>query len=116
MRSQRRTLIAALPESAQRPGFPKLPDGTRHRAWRPLVSAVTGHHGAPPDTCGRDSIATLRPDFGIADRIAVISRGELSEAYPADAIDRERIGLLMAGAHETGAATPSSVAAFPTPA
>ena len=44
--------------------------------------------------------------FEIADRIAVISRGELSEAYPADAIDRERIGLLMAGAHETGAATP----------
>ena len=40
--------------------------------------------------------------FEIADRIAVISRGELSEAYPADAIDRERIGLLMAGAHETG--------------
>ena len=110
MRSQRRSLIAALPESAQRPGFPKLPDGTRYRAWRPLVSAVTGHHGAPPNTCGRDSIATLRPDFGIADRIAdriaVISRGELSEAYPADTIDRERIGLLMAGAHETGAATP----------
>ena len=44
--------------------------------------------------------------FEIADRIAVISRGELSEAYPADAIDRERIGLLIAGAHETGAATP----------
>ena len=41
--------------------------------------------------------------FEIADRIAVISRGELSAAYPAGAIDRERIGLLMAGAHETGA-------------
>ena len=41
--------------------------------------------------------------FEIADRIAVISRGELSEAFPARAIDRERIGLLMAGAHETGA-------------
>ena len=40
--------------------------------------------------------------FEIADRIAVISRGELSEAFPARAIDRERIGLLMAGAHETG--------------
>ena len=45
--------------------------------------------------------------FEIADRIAVISRGELSEAYPARAIDRERVGLLMAGAHETGGgATP----------
>ena len=41
--------------------------------------------------------------FEIADRIAVISRGELSGAYPANAIDRERTGLLMAGAHETGA-------------
>ena len=41
--------------------------------------------------------------FEIADRIAVISRGELSEAYPAGTIDRERVGLLMAGAHETAA-------------
>ena len=40
--------------------------------------------------------------FEIADRIAVISRGELSAAYPAGEIDRERIGLLMAGAHESG--------------
>ena len=39
--------------------------------------------------------------FEIADRIAVISRGELSDLYPARAIDRERIGLLMAGAHES---------------
>ena len=41
--------------------------------------------------------------FEIADRIAVISRGELSEVFSAGAIDRERVGLLMAGAHETGA-------------
>jgi simple sugar transport system ATP-binding protein len=40
--------------------------------------------------------------FEIADRIAVISRGELSEAYPAASLDTERIGLLMAGAHERG--------------
>ena len=40
--------------------------------------------------------------FEIADRVAVISRGELSEAFPARVIDRERVGLLMAGAHETG--------------
>jgi simple sugar transport system ATP-binding protein len=38
--------------------------------------------------------------FEIADRIAVISRGELSEAYPASELSLERIGLLMAGAHE----------------
>ena len=41
--------------------------------------------------------------FEIADRIAVISRGELSETVRAGEIDRERIGLLMAGAHEHGA-------------
>ena len=39
--------------------------------------------------------------FEIADRIAVISRGELSAVYPTGEIDRERIGLLMAGAHES---------------
>ena len=33
--------------------------------------------------------------FEIADRIAVISRGELSETYLANAIDREHVGLLM---------------------
>ena len=39
--------------------------------------------------------------FEIADRIAVLSRGELSPLYPKEAIDLERIGLLMAGAHES---------------
>ena len=48
--------------------------------------------------------------FEIADRIAVISRGELSVAYPANAIDRERVGLLMAGAHETRAGTEEAAA------
>ena len=38
--------------------------------------------------------------FEIADRIAVISRGELSPAYPATDMTPERIGLLMAGAHD----------------
>ena len=38
--------------------------------------------------------------FEIADRIAVISRGQLSDAYPAASLSAERIGLLMAGAHE----------------
>jgi simple sugar transport system ATP-binding protein len=38
--------------------------------------------------------------FEIADRIAVISRGELSEAYPALGLSAEKIGLLMAGEHE----------------
>ena len=39
--------------------------------------------------------------FEIADRIAVISRGELSEPTASGATSREQIGLLMAGAHET---------------
>jgi simple sugar transport system ATP-binding protein len=38
--------------------------------------------------------------FEIADRIAVISRGQLSEAYPASELTYEAVGLLMAGAHE----------------
>ena len=41
--------------------------------------------------------------FEIADRITVISRGELSPAVPAPQMSLERIGLLMAGAHETAA-------------
>jgi ABC-type uncharacterized transport system ATPase subunit len=49
--------------------------------------------------------------FEIADRIAVMSRGELSEAIPTGNLSPERIGLLMAGAHEqTG---PSTIAAAP---
>ena len=38
--------------------------------------------------------------FEVADRIAVISRGELSEAFPARELNAEKIGLLMAGSHE----------------
>ena len=38
--------------------------------------------------------------FEIADRIAVISRGQLSQAYLASELTREKIGLLMAGEHE----------------
>ena len=45
----------------------KLPEGARSRVWRPLVSAVTGHHGAPPEPRGRESMTTLRGnDFGLA--------------------------------------------------
>ncbi|GAA0781361.1 ABC transporter ATP-binding protein [Roseibium denhamense] len=38
--------------------------------------------------------------FEIADRIAVISRGHLSDAEPAAGMTRERVGLLMAGGAE----------------
>jgi len=40
--------------------------------------------------------------FEVADRIAVISRGELSEVYLSEELNLEQIGLLMAGAHEKG--------------
>ena len=38
--------------------------------------------------------------FEIADRIAVISRGYLSAAEPTSDMNRERVGLLMAGGAE----------------
>ena len=38
--------------------------------------------------------------FELADKIAVISRGQLSEAHAAHEMTSEKIGLLMAGAHE----------------
>ena len=41
--------------------------------------------------------------FEVADRIAVISRGELSEAYLSEELNLEQIGLLMAGVHEKSA-------------
>ena len=45
----------------------KLPGGTRSRCWRPLISAVTGHHGAPPEPRHGNSMTTLRgSDFGAA--------------------------------------------------
>jgi ABC-type uncharacterized transport system ATPase subunit len=37
--------------------------------------------------------------FEIADRIAVLSEGRLSEAYPAETLTLEKVGLLMGGVH-----------------
>ena len=48
--------------------------------------------------------------FEIADSIAVISRGELSATYPAGRIDRERVGLLMAGGGQASAGGDGNVA------
>ena len=45
----------------------RLPASTRDRTWRPLISAVTGHHGAPPELPDRNSMIRLRgSDFGRA--------------------------------------------------
>ena len=41
-----------------------LPVESHFRAWRPLVSAVMGHHGAPPEPAVSDSLATVRREFG----------------------------------------------------
>ena len=49
--------------------------------------------------------------FEIADRIAVISRGQLSDPCPAGDISLEQIGLLMAGAHEKPADEPQRIQA-----
>ena len=44
----------------------QLPSGPSRRVWRALVSAVVGHHGAPPQPVNGESLVTLRPDFGKA--------------------------------------------------
>ncbi|MCY3774537.1 MAG: CRISPR-associated helicase Cas3', partial [Candidatus Aminicenantes bacterium] len=43
-----------------------LPGGVGHRVWRPLMSAVTGHHGEPPHARLGENLITLRSDFGRA--------------------------------------------------
>ena len=43
-----------------------LRDGSEARVWRPLISAVTGHHGAPPDPGFERGLAGMRSDFGTA--------------------------------------------------
>ena len=43
-----------------------LPDRSSVRAWRPLVSAIMGHHGSPPEPGLSSSLAGLRPEFGKA--------------------------------------------------
>ena len=45
----------------------------------------------------------------IADRIAVMFHGHLSEAYPAAEMTREKIGLLMGGAGEAPAAAQPAI-------
>ena len=45
-------------------GLFHLPSGPSRRVWRALVSAVVGHHGAPPQPVFGESLITLRPDFG----------------------------------------------------
>ena len=46
------------------PDLFSLPSGTSSGVWRPLISAVTGHHGTPPPAGIGDGYIGLRPDFG----------------------------------------------------
>lgn len=43
-----------------------FPRGVSPSAWRPLISAVTGHHGSPPEPRVNESPVALRPDYGTA--------------------------------------------------
>ena len=79
------------------------PDRRQARRWLPIVSAVVGHHGSPPDPTATQG--TLRADFGssgieaayaFAGRVRVL----LDPTDPLPAIDDDRarqISWLLAG-------------------
>ena len=46
------------------PDLFSLPGETGPGVWWPLLSAVMGHHGTPPDTGNNDSQAAVRAEFG----------------------------------------------------
>ena len=48
------------------PGAFGLPENIRPRTLRPLISAVTGHHGSPPEPRMGETPVTLRSDYGAA--------------------------------------------------
>ena len=49
-----------------------LPGGSGSRLWRPLISAVVGHHGSPPAPRDGESITVLRADYGKAGSSAAL--------------------------------------------
>lgn len=53
----------------------QLPRISSPRAWTPLVSAVTGHHGAPPATNAENSLVSLKIDYG---SIGIAAAGEFA--------------------------------------
>ena len=75
--------------------------------WGVDAGAAAHIRQALIDLAGRGSaILVISQDldesFEIADRIAVISEGALSEPMPAAEATPEKIGLLMGGLHATG--------------
>jgi simple sugar transport system ATP-binding protein len=72
--------------------------------WGVDVGAATAIRQALIDLAARNAaVLVISQDldeiFAIADRIAVISHGRLSKAYPARSLSMEHTGLLMGGAH-----------------
>ncbi len=53
----------------------QLPRISSPRAWTPLVSAVTGHHGAPPAANAENSLVSLKIDYG---SIGIAAAGEFA--------------------------------------
>ncbi len=85
------------------PGVFGIPAGKTADSWLPIVSAVAGHHGAPPDPPPpRDN---LRPDFGrqgieAARLFADEARRLLAPPEPPANADRDRLrraSFLVAG-------------------
>ena len=64
------------------------------RAWRSIVSAIAGHHGAPPEPRISEGLAALRTDYGRAGLIAaerfIQQARELFGPPPAVGIDSRR--------------------------
>ena len=69
----------------------KLPVGGRSGVWRPLISAVTGHHGTPPAPRMNETITTLRSDFGAPGIDA--ARGFAHQAHELFALPAELTGF-----------------------
>ena len=53
----------------------QMPRVSSTRAWTPLISAVTGHHGAPPVTNAENSLVSLEIDYG---KVGIEGAGEFA--------------------------------------
>jgi simple sugar transport system ATP-binding protein len=72
--------------------------------WGLDVGAVAFVHQQLMDACARGGAVLLISDdldeiYALADRIAVIHAGRITDAKPRQAWDQSSIGLAMAGAH-----------------
>ena len=87
------------------PGLFNLPRGTPPRVWRPLVSAVFGHHGTPSEPRINEGLLALRADYGTSGIEAArqfVQQAHALFPLPPElpALDRPRVGrasFLLAG-------------------